>query len=207
MARGLRYPAVRKVLVVYCHPNPKSFAHAVMTAVTSGLRAGGANVELLDLYAEGFDPALVVDETRRRRELDKVAETERHRALLTWCDVLVFVYPMWWGGFPAMLKGFVDRVIVSGVAYTYEGRPENAVFPRGLLRGKAVHLFYTLDAPALVGLFDPGFVSMYLAVFWYCGVRTVRRHFLARLKRTTPARREAWLREVEQRARRIGAGR
>ena len=198
---------MRKVLVVYCHPNPKSFTHAVMTAVSSGLRAGGASVEVVDLYAEGFDPALVVDETRRRRELDKVAETERHRALLTWCDVLVFVYPMWWGGFPAMLKGFVDRVIVSGVAYTYEGRPENAVFPRGLLRGKTVHLFYTLDAPALVGLFDPGFVSVYLAVFWYSGVRSVRRHFLARLKRTTPARREAWLREVEARARRIGAGR
>lgn len=198
---------MRKVLVVYCHPNPKSFTHAVMTAVTSGLRAGGATVEVLDLYAEGFDPALVVDETRRRRDLDKVEDTARHRALLTWCDVLVFVYPMWWGGFPAMLKGFVDRVIVSGVAYTYEGRPDSAVFPRGLLRGKSVHLFYTLDAPALVGLCDPGFVSMYFTVFWYSGIRSVRRHFLARLKRTTPARREAWLREVEARALRIGAGR
>ena len=53
---------MRKVLVVYCHPNPKSYTHAVMTAVSSGLRAGGASVEVLDLYAEGFDPALVVDE-------------------------------------------------------------------------------------------------------------------------------------------------
>jgi NAD(P)H dehydrogenase (quinone) len=196
---------MRKVLVVYCHPNPKSFTRAVLQALEAGLASGGAAVERVDLHADAFDPVLVVDEHRRRRDLDQVEDTRRYRELLAWCDLVAFVYPLWWGGFPAMMKGFVDRVMVSGLAYSFAGRPKAAVLPTGLLRDKEAHLFYTLDAPRLVAWLDLGYASAYATIFKYCGFRLVRRHYLAGLKHTTHAQRVAWLREVEQRGRALAA--
>jgi|JI6StandDraft_1071083.scaffolds.fasta_scaffold147477_2 NAD(P)H dehydrogenase (quinone) len=187
-----------KVLVVYCHPNPRSYTHAVLERVQAGLAR--CDVQVLDLYAEGFDPVLVVDEAHRRRDLDKVEATQRYRDQLAWCDAIVLVYPVWWGGFPAMLKGYLDRVFVSGLAYSFDGRPRRAVFPRGLMRGKPALFFYTLDSPAPVAFVDPGWWSMYFTVFRYCGFGPIRRHYLARLKLASPARRERWLATVQTRA-------
>lgn len=194
-----------KVLVVYCHPSPKSYTAAVRDAVCAGLAHAECEVQLLDLYGDAFDPVLVVDEEHRRRDLDKVESTRAHREQIAWCDAMVLVYPVWWGGFPALLKGYVDRTFVSGLTYTFAGRPKTAVFPEGLMRGKEAHFFYTLDSPALVALVDPGWFSSYFTVFRYCGFRTVRRYYLARLKLTTQAQRERWLERVRGHAAAIGA--
>jgi NAD(P)H dehydrogenase (quinone) len=193
-----------RVLVVCCHPNPESFTHAVFARVVAGLDAAGCDTDPLDLYAEGFDPVLVVNATRRRRDLDKVPETAPHRARVAQADAVAFVYPVWWGGFPAMLKGFIDRVFVSGLTYTFEGRPPGAVLPQGLMRGRPAHFFYTLDAPALVAWLDPGWLSNTLSVFRYCGFGPVRRHYLASLKRKSAAQRARWLDEAQRRAESMG---
>jgi NAD(P)H dehydrogenase (quinone) len=193
-------PGAPRVLVVLCHPNPKSYTHAVCHAVCRGLSA--CQVERVDLYAEKFEPALWFDDAHRRRDLDKVEETRRYRELLAWCDAMVFVYPVWWGSFPAMLKGFIDRVFVSGLTYTYEGR-KDAALAKGLMKAKGAHFFYTLDAPALVARFDPSWLAIVAAIFWYCGFGTITRSYLPLLKRTTPAQRAEWLVTVERRARTI----
>ncbi len=189
-----------KILVVCCHPNPKSFTHAVLASVLAGLTRQDCELVVVDLYAEGFDPVLVVDEVHRRRDLDKVEYTRRYRDQIAWCDAMVLVYPVWWGGFPAMLKGYLDRTFVSGLTYSFHGKPKAAVFPSGLMRGKEAHFFYTLDSPALVALVDPGWLSNYFTVFRYCGFSAVRRHYLARLKLTTAEQRERWLVQVRERA-------
>lgn len=193
-----------RVLVVCCHPNPASFTHAVFGRVLSGLRAAGCSPDPLDLYAEGFDPVLVVDATRRRRDLDKVPETEPYRTRVAQADAIVFVYPMWWGGFPAMLKGFIDRVFVSGLTYSFEGRPPGAVLPQRLMRGRPAHFFYTLDAPPWVAWLDPGWLSNLFWVFRYCGFGPVRRHYLSSLKRRDAAQRGRWLDEAQRRAEAMG---
>lgn len=176
-----------------------------------GLRSASADVQAFDLHDERFDPVLVVDEEHRRRDLDKVEATRRYRELIAWSDALVFVYPVWWGGFPAMLKGFIDRTFVSGLTYTFQSRPKGAVFPEGLMRGKEAHFFYTLDSPRLVAWVDPGWLSNYFTVFKYCGFRRVRRHYLARLKLLGADERGAWLVQVkataQQLAQRLGAAR
>ena len=195
-------PTKPRVLVVYAHPNPKSYTHAVLEAVQAGL-GERCEVQTLDLYATGFDPVLVVDETRRRRDLDQVEETRALREQLAWCDAMLFVYPVWWGGFPAMLKGYLDRTFVSGLTYSFEGRPRTAVFPHGLMRDKEAHFFYTLDSPWLVALLDPGWFSNLVAVLWYCGFRRVRRYYLARLKLRTDEQRARWLVTVREHAGRI----
>ena len=112
-----------RVLVLYAHPNPESFGAALHATVVEAVTAAGHEVDDCDLYAEGFDPVLVVNEERRRRDLDKVEETRAHRELVAWCDAMVFVYPVWWGGFPALLKGWLDRVWVPFVTFELPSAP------------------------------------------------------------------------------------
>lgn len=108
-----------KSLVVYCHPCADSFSSAMKQTVVSALTASGHEVKLLDLYAENFDPVMC---DRERRQYHDPGINEEpvadHIAAIRWCDTLVFVYPTWWYGLPAMLKGWLDRVWVPHVAFT-----------------------------------------------------------------------------------------
>lgn len=111
-------PEPRRVLVVYCHPCAESFTAAIRDAVCDALRAEGHAVDLLDLYAEGFEPAMPPDERRGYHvERSNLAPVRAYAERLARADALVFVYPTWWFGLPAMLKGWLDRVLVPGFAF------------------------------------------------------------------------------------------
>lgn len=115
-----------KVFVVFCHPTHESFAGTLLERTLRGLELGGHDVRLSDLYADGFTPELSAYERSQmmvdHREHPEVrADLTGYINNLQWCDALVLVYPTWWGGQPAMLKGWLDRVLVPGVAY--EVRP------------------------------------------------------------------------------------
>jgi putative NADPH-quinone reductase len=118
----------RKVLLVHAHPLPGSFSTALASAVRRGLEKGGAEVTLLNLYSMKFDPRLSADE--RRRYLGPTAkdpklppyptiprDVRQHVDALRTHDAVVFVYPTWWFNVPAMLKGWLDRVFLPGVAF------------------------------------------------------------------------------------------
>ncbi len=108
--------------VVFCHPHHDSLAGAALDRVLRGLERGGHSVRMSDLYADGFEPALSLD-AKTNQLVDHREHPAGRPALagyidsLTWCDTLVLVYPTWWGGQPAMLKGWFDRVWVTGVVY------------------------------------------------------------------------------------------
>ncbi len=107
-----------KVLVVHCHPSPESFTAAVRDRVLKGLAAAGHEARLIDLYADGFDPVM----SRQEREdyhtpgLNE-EPVAAHLEALRWCEALVLVYPTWWYGQPAMLKGWLDRVWVPHATF------------------------------------------------------------------------------------------
>lgn len=111
-----------KAYVVFCHPRHESFGTAMLERTLAGLHAGGHEVRVCDLYAEGFDPDLTADVVRAQL-VDHREHPEARPGIqpyvddLLWCDALVFVHPTWWSGQPAMLKGFIDRVFVKGVAW------------------------------------------------------------------------------------------
>ena len=105
------------MLVVYCHPVPGSFVDACRERVLAGLAAGGHQVRLTDLYADGFEPAMSSHERATHAEPGVAPELQHYADDLAWADALVLVYPTWWGGQPAMLKGWIDRVWVAGVAW------------------------------------------------------------------------------------------
>lgn len=107
-----------KVHLVYCHPLETSITAAARDRALVGLRAGGHDVRVTDLYADGFRPELNAwERTNHLAPADTKPEIATYAANLQWCEALVLVYPTWWAGQPAMLKGWIDRVWVAGVAY------------------------------------------------------------------------------------------
>lgn len=135
-----------RALVVYCHPVPASFTAGVRDAVIRGLKAAGHEVDLLDLYAEGFAPVMECDERLAYHEpginvlpiagyLDRVKQAE----------ALIFVAPTWWYGPPAMLKGWLDRVLVPHETF---GMPQpNRPLERRLTNIRFVATVTSLGSP------------------------------------------------------------
>lgn len=106
-------------LVVFTHPKPDQFARELLETTVDGLAAAGHEVNVVDLYADGFEAAMPLDEWRTYTTGGAAVPepTKRYAAMLAEADVLAFVFPMWWSGPPSMLKGFFDRVLVPGVAF------------------------------------------------------------------------------------------
>ncbi len=108
-----------RVLIVYAHPNPSSFNHAILEHCSLGLQEAGHEVRVKDLYAENFDPVLRAEELAALQAGNIPAKIEQQQADLLWAEGLIFIYPLWWYGCPAILKGWFDHVLTNGVAYTY----------------------------------------------------------------------------------------
>jgi len=106
-----------RALVVYCHPSPTSLVAAARDRVLSALATSGADVRLFDLYAIGFDPEFTAAERAAHLSPGADPTITEHAEALQWCNTVVLVYPTWWAGQPAMLKGWFDRVWVNGVAW------------------------------------------------------------------------------------------
>lgn len=164
------------VLVVFCHPTRNSLNGAFLEKTLDGLKNNPKinQVELLDLYAEGFNPALVFNQNIRRRDLHLVEELQKYRDQIKWADRLVFIYPIWWGRPPAMLLGYFDRMMSSGFAFKDK---EKGMLPEGLLKGKQVICLSTMKGPGLylrLLLKNAHQVLMRRALFNFVGIRKVK---------------------------------
>ena len=182
------------VLVVLGHPKQGSFNHAIAEAVVATLRAGGHHVTFHDLYQERFDPVLPAAEIRAGAELPPVV-AEHCRALAA-CDGIVIVHPNWWGQPPAILQGWVDRVVRAGVAYRFDEGDAGEGVPIPLLRARAALILNTTDTPlererAEFG--DPLERIWKDCILRYCGVRTVVRRTYGVVVTSTPEARRGWL--------------
>lgn len=135
-----------RALVVYCHPRHESFTHAVKELVLEKLEKAGADHRLIDLYAEGFQPAMTREDWERYEDVDRNrGGYEAHCEALEWCNTLIFVYPTWWYGLPAMLKGWLDRVLVPGLAF-HMPPPEGGDIKPGLTHITRLGVFTTCGA-------------------------------------------------------------
>ncbi len=107
-----------RLLAVLAHPYGGSLGAALLGAVREGAEAAGHLLWVIDLYAEGFNPALPAEELRDHNDPDKVPDDLRsHVEALAWAEGIVFVHPTWWGGLPAMAKGWLDRAWRPGHAF------------------------------------------------------------------------------------------
>ncbi|MCM3629673.1 NAD(P)H-dependent oxidoreductase [Paenibacillus glycanilyticus] len=164
-----------KTLIVYTHPNHNSLSYSFLQKTIQGLQENAhvEEIQVLDLYAEAFDPLLVFNENKRRRDMHIDPELEKHRSQLLWAEKIVFVYPIWWGRPPAMLLGYIDRMFASNFAY----RDNGSILPEGLLKGKSVVCVSTMKGPSLYPLFwlnNAHKVLMRKALFRYVGIKKVK---------------------------------
>ena len=135
-----------RALVVYCHPRETSFTAAVRDVVLRELDRVGAEVRLTDLYARNFDPILSAPEHEGYETCpDNCAPVQSDVDDLRWCDTLIFVYPTWWYGLPAVLKGWLDRVLLPDVAFLMPDAT-NATIRPGLQHIERLGVFTTCGA-------------------------------------------------------------
>lgn len=123
-----------RLLVVFCHPDPDSYGAAIFRTATDALRAAGHELRVIDLYAEGFDPVFTRDEKRSylTDTAKNIAGVARHVEALQWAEGWVAIYPTWFYGLPAMLKGWLDRVWLPGVTFQVASAKKRTI--RGELR-------------------------------------------------------------------------
>lgn len=162
-----------RALVVYCHPDPASFTAAVRDSVLAQLRAAGAEIRLHDLYGSCFQPCLTQAEWRGYLEspanLTPVADAASD---LVWCDTLIFIYPTWWYGLPAMLKGWLDRVLLPDVAFMMPNAMNQTIRP-GLTHITRLGVFTTCGASRWLTFFvgAPGKRTLLRGVRLLCAKR------------------------------------
>lgn len=189
-----------RALVLFAHPCPESFSAALHERVVAALKASGREVDDCDLYAEGFSPVLTEAERRGYHdEATNTAPVAEHVARLRAADTLVMVFPVWNFGYPAMLKGFFDRVFLPGVSFRLvdgKVRP-NLTHIRRLV---AVTTYGGSRMRAMLAG-DPPRRSVTRAVWHVCRPERMRYLALYDMNRADAARRNAFLdrvgREIE----------
>jgi NAD(P)H dehydrogenase (quinone) len=185
------------VSVILAHPNPESFNHAIANAAAATLRELGHVAVVHDLCAEKFDPLMTA------HELDSDAEVppliHYHCEELKRVDGIIIVHPNWWGQPPAILKGWVDRVLRPGVAYNFLPGDSGEGVPVGLLKARQAVVFNTSNTTpererAVFG--DPLEAIWLNCVFGLCGIQSVTRKTFSVVVASTGEERHAWLEEV-----------
>lgn len=190
---------IMKASVILAHPDSESFNHAIAVTVDQTLRDHGIPATLHDLYQEKFDPLLPAAEIEREAELP--AGVKDHCREIGEADLIVIVHPNWWGQPPAILKGWMDRVIRPGVAYEFLDGDSGEGVPRGLLRAKLALVFNTsntADEREQEVFGDPLETIWKNCVFGLCGVTEVRRKTFTIVVTSSAAQRQRWLAEVER---------
>lgn len=186
-----------KILIVLAHPDPGSFNHALADAAAQAARRQGHAVTLHDLYAERFDPILPATEIARGAPLPPWLE--RHCADLAEAEGIVVVHPNWWGQPPAILTGWIDRVVRPGVAYEFQEGDSGEGVPVGLLRARTAVVLNTSNTPLQrerEAFGDPLDAIWRRCVFDLCGVKDVRRRTFSVVVTSAVEARRAWLAEA-----------
>lgn len=197
------YP-VMKVLVILSHPDKGSFNHAVAGTVIQALQACGHEVVAHDLYAEKFDALLPLEEIPRGAKVDPVVE--RHCEELTSADGIVVIHPNWWGQPPAILKGWVDRVVRPGVAYRFVEGDSGEGVPVGLLKARTALVLNTSNTGEereRTAFGDPLELIWKNCIFGLCGVENFHRRTFGIVVTSTPEQRSQWLEEAGEITRRL----
>jgi NAD(P)H dehydrogenase (quinone) len=193
-----------QVSVILAHPDPKSFNHAIADAAVRELKRNGHEVRFHDLYAERFDPMLLAGEISEGAPVPDFVQ--EHCREVASADGIVIVHPNWWGQPPAILKGWVDRVIRPGVAYRFlEGDSGDGV-PAGLLKAKAAVVLNTSNTRAEreASVFgDPLETLWKNCIFGLCGVKDFHRKTFGVLITSTLEQRQEWLSIVRETINRI----
>ncbi len=185
--------------VILAHPDPTSFNHAIAKKVVATLADAAVEINFHDLCGEQFDPLLPSEEIPRDVVLPDPIET--HCREIRAADLIIIIHPNWWGQPPAILKGWVDRIIRPGVAYEFLEGDSGEGVPAGLLKAKLALVFNTSNTEALreQEVFgDPLETIWKNCIFGLCGVSHFYRKTFSIVVTSSEEKRQGWLKEVAQ---------
>lgn len=189
-----------KVLVIQAHPLKESFSTQLAENYKKGAEASGADCEILYIADMKFDPVLRYGYTKR---MEAEPDLIKAQELLKASDHIVIIYPNWWATYPALLKGFLDRVFVPGIAFRY--RDDSLLWDK-LLTGKSARIIITMDTPRWYYWLvyrDSGIHAMKTGVLKFCGINPVRTSTFSPMKTASEQKRTKWLDQVEKLGRKL----
>ncbi len=191
---------MKTILILNAHPNRDSFCNALAESYRSGAESSSADVKLINLIDLDFDPIL---KSTNSQDNELEPDILKVQEKISKANHLVFVYPNWWGTYPALLKGFFDRVFTSGFAFRYQTKKP---MPEKLLTGKSARVIVTMDTPTWyysIGYRKPGHNSMKRSILELCGITPVKFTTLSPIRNSTDQQRSKWLEKVKELGRKM----
>ncbi|QIK68942.1 NAD(P)H-dependent oxidoreductase [Erysipelothrix sp. HDW6C] len=182
---------MKNTLIIFAYPNHRSLNYEIYKRVKAGQEKRGNTVVTLDLYQDNFDPILRFDAQNRRRDMQYREDMKKYRDQVSWADHIIFIYPIWWGSMPAIMKGYLEKVFTTGFSYNFKG-----LFPQGHLKGKTASLITTDDTPPIfrvVALQDYGNVLKNQVLRIMTGIRVKKHIRMTYIKGRKPEKIERWL--------------
>jgi NAD(P)H dehydrogenase (quinone) len=183
----------KKILIINGHPNASSFNFGIAAAYKQGAESSGAEVKEVVIADLKFNPNLEFGYQKRTElEPDLIEAWDK----IVWADHLVWIHPVWWGGLPAITKGFIDRVFLPGFAFKFR---ENSVWWDKLLAGKTANIITTLDQPSWYYWFAfgrPSVNQLKKSTLEYCGIKPVKVTYIGIVKTADVSLRKKWLDKV-----------
>jgi putative NADPH-quinone reductase/1,4-dihydroxy-2-naphthoate octaprenyltransferase len=193
-----------RVLIILGHPREESLCGALAQAFREGAEQAGVETRLLALATMSFDPHVRLSSPE---EQPLEPDLQRAKDWLCWAEHLVFVYPTWWGTMPALLKGFLDRLVMPGFAFEFYG--PGATDWQGLWNGKSAQLVTTMDTPPAVYRWlyrAPGKHAMRNATLGFCGVKPVHTLVAGPVRTSTLEQRRRWIEGARRTGFNLGFG-
>ncbi len=182
-------------LIVYAHPNPKSFNHAIKETIENKLKEKGKSFETRDLYSLGFDPVMKPDDFIAIQKGEYLPDVKTEQDLIKEAKTIIFIHPIWWYSMPAILKGYIDRVFSYGFAYVLEDEL------KPLLTDKKVMIFNTLgetEEQCEGAGICPCIKKTIGGTFEFCGMEVVEHKMFFAVPYVTDEVRKGYLKELEQ---------
>jgi len=189
------------VLIVFNHPYEGSYCNAILKAVSRGLEQANHNADIIHLDKDGFNPVMTSQDLKAfkdKRPVDpKVIE---YKEKLEKTDHVIFIFPVWWELMPALMKGFVDKVIFPGVAYDYVNGSNTRMKPL-LTNIKGITVITTMNTPGLLYRLVFGnaiLKSLLRGTFWKLGYKNRKWISFNRVKQASDEKRKRWLSRIEK---------
>jgi len=186
-----------KCLIIYAHPNPRSLNGQIKSVVTDFLNQLGNEVMIRDLYQMNFNPVLSLEDLNGQKTAKVSNEVEQEQLYLKWADAIIFIYPIWWTGMPAILKGYIDRVFSYGFAYRYDKGVQ-----KGLLTNKKTIVVNTHGKSTQeyhrLGMDKALTLTSDVGIFSYCGLFIKEHFFFDRADKIEKSDFKSWIEAIKK---------
>ena len=178
-------------LIIYCNPDPKSLSASYRDAIVELTEMSHNHVNVRDLYNIGINPVLGKDDFDSLKHGIIPEDIKVEQDYIRWANLLTFIYPVWWAGMPAILKGYIDRIFSKGFAYTMD---EHFHY-KGLLEDKKAVILSNMGAPYADyeknGMLNSMKQSSDEGIFQFCGMKVLEHRFFGHVEAASKAEREA----------------